>query len=73
MYEVRYSNGRKVEMLDSYAAALAEVESAYPGMATGHSGDLADGGERTLCWASEEDSEDDDGARAVASIHEVQS
>jgi hypothetical protein len=72
-YEVRYSNGRRVGQLQSYEAALAEVESSYPEMVAGHDGDLTDDGDRTLCWASEADSVDDDGARAVASIYEVKS
>ena len=34
----------------------------------GHGGDLSDGGDRTLFWASEADAEDDDGARALGSV-----
>ena len=72
-YSVRYSNGRTVGGLASYGEALAEVESMYPDMSAGHDGDLTSGGDRTLCWASEEEGANDDGARAVASIVEVQS
>ena len=32
---------------------------------------LKDGGERTLVWACEADSVDDDGRKAIASIYEV--
>lgn len=38
------------------------------GYVVGHSGDLADGGDRTLIWASAEDAEDDDGTNAVGEI-----
>jgi hypothetical protein len=72
-YQVRYNNGRVVSGLESYRDAIAEVVSTYDGADIGHSGDLTDGGERTLCWASEEDAVNDDGARAVASIYAVQS
>ena len=74
-FRVRYSNGREVRGIVSYEAAQAEVRSTYPDAEIGHDGDLSErSGERTLCWASEEDSDDDDGARAVASIYvEVQS
>jgi len=51
--------------------AIDLVASAYPEAEIGHAGDLADGGDRTLCWADEESSADDDGARAVASIRRV--
>jgi hypothetical protein len=34
----------------------------------GHSGDINDGGERTLFWATEQDARDDDGRRAVGEI-----
>jgi hypothetical protein len=68
-YMVRYSNGRMVTGLESYAQAIAEVTSTYESAAIGHDGDLTGGGDRTLCWASEDDAENDDGARAVASIY----
>lgn len=67
-YTVEYSNGRKVAHIETYEEAIAEVKSRYPDAAIGHDGDLTSGGDRTLCWASEEDSIDDDGARAAAEI-----
>lgn len=64
-----YANGARTEY-DSYAAALEEIRESYgEGAVTEHDGDLTDGGNRTLVWATEEDSIDDDGARAVASIY----
>ncbi len=70
-FEIRYSNGRKVGGYDSYPDAIVAVLAEYPDAEIGHDGDLRDDGERTLCWASEADSIDDDGARAVAAIHPV--
>ena len=40
----------------------------WPEAEIGHDGDLTDSGDRTLCWADEPSSINDDGARAVASI-----
>ena len=51
--------------------AIDLVSERYPEAEIGHAGDLSDGGDRTLCWADEESSVDDDGARAVASIRRV--
>lgn len=67
-YTINYSNGSKSTGLESYEAAKAEVLAEYPEAEIGHDGDLDGFGSRTLCWASEEDSIDDDGARAVATI-----
>lgn len=38
------------------------------GFLVGHDGDLTDGGDRTLFWASSSDADNDDGARAVGEI-----
>ncbi len=67
-YEIHYSNGRVDGGYETYASAIAAFAIAHPNCSVGHDGDLTSGGDRTLCWASEEDSIDDDGARAVASI-----
>jgi hypothetical protein len=56
----------KNEDHDSYNGAIEAVRAVHPGAWIGHPGDLADGGERTLCWA-EKASAGDDGAR-VATI-----
>lgn len=70
-FAVEFSNGRKlcvhtpgVEGYDE-AVALARSEGAVE---VGHDGDLERGGDRTLCWASEADARDDDGARALCKI-----
>lgn len=71
-YEIRYSDGRRTEH-DTYESAKDEILARWPDAEIGHDGDLSDGGKRTLCWSSEEESIDDNGARAVASIYGVRS
>lgn len=51
----------------TYAQALAKAVQ-LGAKVTGHSGDLRDGGTRTLLWASSEDARDDDGTSAVGEI-----
>ena len=65
-YTIIFSDGRKVEVEGSYQDALAELPASAE--IVGHSGDLTEGGERTLFWASDEDAEDDDGRRALGEI-----
>lgn len=72
-YTISYSDGRASTEHETYEAAQDAIRAEWPDAEIGHDGDLTSGGDRTLCWACEEDSEDDDGARAVASIYEVQS
>ncbi|NBW11000.1 MAG: hypothetical protein EBR82_23515 [Caulobacteraceae bacterium] len=67
MYELQYSNGKKVQYATRTEAAEAFAE-AYPDGWAGHDGDLADGGDRTYCWRNEDDSLGDDGSSAVAVI-----
>ena len=66
-YEINYSDGRSAEA-ETYEDACNMVRAAYPEAEIGHPGDLKDGGDRTLCWASEDDARDDDGQRAIAMI-----
>lgn len=66
-YTISYTDGRS-DTAESYEAAKAIIEAEYPDAEIGHDGDLSDGGDRTLCWADEASSVNDDGARAVASI-----
>lgn len=68
MYAIHYSNGHVSRGLESTQACLDEIEQLHPDYWAGHDGDLEEGGDRTLVWACEADSIDDDGARAVASI-----
>lgn len=66
-YAVRWADGA-TERHVTYADAVAVIRARHPDAAVGHSGDLRDGGTRTLAWASDADAEGDDGARAVAQI-----
>lgn len=64
---ISYTDGRTADY-DSYDAAVASIAAEYAGAEIGHSGDMTDGGDRTLCWADEASSVNDDGANAIASI-----
>jgi hypothetical protein len=66
-YEVQWSVGR-CDQYDSYDEAAEAILTEYPDAVIGHDGDLTDGGYRTLAWADEASSLNDDGAHAVASI-----
>lgn len=61
---------------DSYDQAVVAAYDLLQSRASrhviiGHDGDITDGGQRTLIWGSTADAEDDDGARAIATIREV--
>jgi hypothetical protein len=71
-YQITYADGSPRTTHDSYDAACDALRADYPEAEIGHDGDLTSGGDRTLCWACEADSVDDDGARAVASIYRVE-
>ena len=47
---------------------LHNLHCEYPDMTHGHAGDLSDGGDKTLVWASQSESINDDGKRAIAEI-----
>lgn len=70
-YQIDWTDGR-TESHDTYEAACDAVTAEYPDAEIGHDGDLTDGGDRTLCWADEASSANDDGARAVASIRRAE-
>jgi hypothetical protein len=70
MFEIRWSNGR-IEQHETYEAAKDAVWAECPEAEIGHDGDLDSGGDRTLCWADEGSSVDDDGAFACCSIREI--
>ena len=68
-YRISYTNGATAETHETYEAAVASLRAEFGAAAViGHDGDLQGFGDRTLCWESEDDAQDDDGARAVASI-----
>ena len=70
MYQIELVGGT-TSTCDTYAAAIAVVRLEYPDAVTSHDGDLSDGGDRTLCWADADDADNDDGAKAIASITRV--
>lgn len=67
-YRVVYADGRTVGGFETTQACLDAIGRHYPNYWAGHDGDLSEGGDRTLVWATEDDSLDDDGERAIASI-----
>lgn len=68
MLKIIWANGDAPDLCDDYQDCLEVIERSYPDYWAGHDGDLSDGGDRTLIWANEADSIDDDGQRAVASV-----
>ena len=67
-YNIKHSHGL-TERADDYEGAIEVVTTVYGSdAAIGHDGDISEGGERTLCWRSEEEAENDDGSRACAVI-----
>jgi hypothetical protein len=72
-YEIQWSNGRRDGGYETEDAARDVVLADYHDAEIGHDGDLSDGGERTLCWADEEASVGDDGARSICAIVAVAS
>jgi hypothetical protein len=69
-YTIRYTDGSPSETHDEYTDACQAVLDHCGGDAVYSDPDPRG---RTLIWATEEDATNDDGARAVASITEVQS
>lgn len=68
-YQLQDDQGHTVSTHDSYEAAVTAAEEwAGEEGVVGHDGDLSECGDRTLIWASEEESEDDAGANAIGSI-----
>jgi hypothetical protein len=68
VYKVVWSNGVTEYGFATLSAAEEAVCGVLSGAVIGHDGDIADGGERTLFWASEELAADDDGSRAAGAI-----
>ena len=71
-YEIRYSNGQPSVSTATYDDAIdVIIEEFGDDSVWSHDGDLSEGGDRTMCWESEEDSENDGGENAVASIYKI--
>lgn len=72
MFKVHFADGSVSKAYDTTQECLAaEIDGRWPNYFAGHAGDLEDGGDHTLVWASEAASENDDGANAVASIRRL--
>lgn len=71
-YELQNYQGRTISTHDSYddAVTAAQAFAGTDGI-VGHDGDLSDHGDRTLIWADEASSINDDGANAIGSIRPV--
>jgi len=67
MFRIEFSDGT-AETFDTTQECLDRAEVRYPDYYAGHDGDLSEGGDRTLVWATEAESVNDDGAMAVAVI-----
>ncbi len=63
-----YDRAGRVELFETYEQAETAAREIWKHAEIGHDGDITEGGECTLIWASAEEAENDDGSRAVASI-----
>lgn len=71
-YIVSYADGSKEQCYATYKQAKAAVRAEFGAdTVIGHDGDLDNFGDRTLFWASEEDADNDDGARALGTIRKL--
>lgn len=61
-YKITYANGLTPEVATDLMAAYQGLQEEFPGC------HIEECGGRWLVWASEEDSMNDDGARAIAQI-----
>ena len=68
MFKIRFSNGDSPVAFLEYEECIRFLERKYPDLELGHDGDLSDKADRTLVWENEQDSINDNGANAVASI-----
>lgn len=72
MYKINFSNGDSSAIYEDYDKAIEAIRELYGNdVEIGHDGDLSDGGDRTLIWENEEDSLNDSGYKAVASIRKA--
>lgn len=69
-YRIDWTDGSS-EPAETHDQAAAIIRERYGDAEVGHCGDLPDGGDRTLAWASPEDADDDSGAKACAVIRHV--
>jgi hypothetical protein len=69
-YSIEHSHGQTDTGYETYEDAVEAVNRVYPDAEIGHAGDIAEGGERTLCWTDEKTAENDDGSRACCVIQQ---
>lgn len=67
-FKIVHSHGLTEPFVATYEEACERVRCVYTGAAIGHSGDIEDGGEQTMCWASAEDAANDPGVRSCCKI-----
>jgi len=68
MYILEIASGGTTTEYETYDDAEAAAYRRWPDGVVGHDGDISEGGDRTLVWATEADSVDDPGTRASATI-----
>lgn len=66
IYKINYTNGDPSEEATDLSAAYAGLQEEFPGC------HIEDCGDRWLVWETEEDSLNDDGAKAVAEIRKIE-
>lgn len=67
--QIRYGNGRHAATAATEAEAREIIAGDYPDAAYSDWQDDGETTERRIVWASEDDANDDDGGRAIASIY----
>jgi len=71
-YTLNNEQNEIISTHDTYDEAVDAADKfAGTDGVVGHSGDLSDGGDRTLIWPSEEEADNDDGANAIGSIRKL--
>lgn len=71
-FTIKHFTGQTETGIDTYEDAVAKVREAYgDDVEIGHSGDINDFGDRTLCWQTDVPEADRDGSRACCSIVKV--
>lgn len=70
-FRIIHSHGLTETGIQTYDAAVAKVREVYgTDCEIGHSGDLEDGGGKTLCWQDTASAANDDGSLACCSIRQ---
>jgi hypothetical protein len=72
-YRITFGNGDSPIDVEGELSIRSTLRAKYGyDVEYGHDGDLRGGGDRTLFWRSAEESIDDDGARALGSVHRLE-